>query len=116
MSPNLSDDKKLHVLFRMEPGSMGPAGIDHIQDFCRYANDRVGALHSDVVVWQIVARMNKKLPEIHFQLAGKNITEAQAEKYLSLFGKELDDVQESLHDLLATLVDQFWEKDASRGR
>lgn len=116
-SPNaLPDDKKLHVLFRVEPGSMGPAGIDHIQEFCQYAQKRVDSLHPEFVQWQIVARMNKKLPEIQFKVANKNLTQEQAAKYLSVFGQNLEEFEEHLHDMLAVLVDEFWENDVNRGR
>ncbi|BDX07553.1 hypothetical protein [Planctobacterium marinum] len=111
----LPDDKKLHVLFRVEPGCMGPAGIDHIQDYCKYAQQRVQSLHAEFVKWEIVARMNKKLPEMQFRALNKNLTHDQAEKYLAVFGQNLEEFEEHLHDMLALLVDEFWEKDVKRG-
>ena len=94
---------------------MGPAGIDHIQEFCAFAQAHVETLHADFVKWEIVARMNKKLPEMQFSIGGKNLSQDQAAKYLTLFGQSLDDFEESLHDKLAFLVDEFWESDANRG-
>lgn len=111
----LADEQKLHVLFRVEPGCMGPAGIDHIQEFCQFAQKQVETLDADYVNWEIVARMNKKLPEMQYKLRNKNLNHAQAEKYLAVFGKELDEFEEHLHDKLAVLVDEFWENDTSRG-
>lgn len=112
---SLADEKKLHVLFRVEPGCMGPAGIDHIQEFCQYAQKKVAVLHPKFVNWEIVARMNKKLPEMQFKLKNKNISHEQAAKYLSVFGKSLEEFEENLHDMLALLVDEFWENDVNRG-
>ena len=112
---SLPDEKKLHVLFRVEPGCMGPAGIDHIQEFCEYAQNKVNNLHPEFVNWEIVARMNKKLPEMQFKLTNKNLTHEQAEKYLGVFGQSLEEFEEHLHDMLALLVDEFWEKDQNRG-
>lgn len=112
---NLPEEKKLHVLFRVEPGCMGPAGIDHIQDYCKYAQQRVQNLHSEFVKWEIVARMNKKLPEMQYRAMNKNLTHTQAEKYLAVFGQNLEEFEEHLHDMLAILVDEFWEKDVNRG-
>lgn len=94
---------------------MGPAGIDHIQEFCHYAQKRVVKLHPEFVQWQIVARMNKKLPEIQFKVGNKNLTHEQAEKYLGVFGQNLEEFEEHLHDLLALLVDEFWKNDVNRG-
>lgn len=112
---SLPDEKKLHVLFRVEPGCMGPAGIDHIQEFCEYAQNKVDNLHPEFVNWEIVARMNKKLPEMQFKVTNKNLTHEQAEKYLEFFGQSLEEFEEHLHDMLALLVDEFWEKDLKRG-
>lgn len=112
---NLPQEKKLHVLFRVEPGCMGPAGIDHIQEFCSYAQEQVETLDAEFIVWEIVARMNKKLPEMQFKVGNKNLTHQQAEKYMAVFGKELEEFEEHLHDKLATLVDTFWERDENRG-
>lgn len=111
----LPEDKKLHVLFRVEPGCMGPAGIDYIQDYCKYAQKKVENLHSEFVKWEIVARMNKKLPEMQFHAMGKKLNHKQAEKYLAVFGQNLEEFEEHLHDMLALLVDEFWEKDVKRG-
>lgn len=94
---------------------MGPAGIDHIQEFCQYAQKKVAALHPKFVNWQIVARMNKKLPEMQFKLNSKNLNHDQAAKYLTVFGQSLDEFEENLHDMLALLVDEFWESDVNRG-
>ncbi len=35
----LADDKKLHLLYRVEPGCLGPTGADTIERFCEYANE-----------------------------------------------------------------------------
>ncbi len=94
---------------------MGPAGIDHIQEFCQYAQKQVETLDTDFVHWEIVARMNKKLPEMQFKVGNKNLTQRQAEQYLAVFGKDLAEFEEHLHDRLATLVDSFWESDQNRG-
>lgn len=112
---SLPKEKKLHVLFRVEPGCMGPAGIDHIQEFISFAQADLESLDADFVHWEIVARMNKKLPEMQYKVGNKNLTHHHAEKYLALFGKSLDEFEEHLHDRIAELVDEFWQDDDSRG-
>ncbi|XOV77346.1 MAG: hypothetical protein ACFHVJ_10320 [Aestuariibacter sp.] len=115
VATSLPQDKKLHVLFRVEPGCMGPAGLDHIQEFIKFAQDEVERFHPEFVHWEIVARMNKKLPEMQYKVGNKNLTHDKAARYLDHFDQCLDDFEEELHDLIAELVDKFWDEDASRG-
>ena len=37
----LADDKKIRLMYRVEPGCLGPQGAEHIEDFCRYANKHI---------------------------------------------------------------------------
>ena len=100
-------DKKLTILFRVEPGCLGPHGRDHINEFCEFAQQQYDALESPLINWQIVSRSNKHLPETEYKLINKNLSEAQAGKYLALFGKELEEFELELHDKLTELIDQF---------
>lgn len=102
----LSDDKKLTVLFRVEPGCLGPKGKDYIEDFCHFAGKEFAEVDADFVRWQIVPRYDKSLPETQYLLAGKQLTYSQACKYLALFGKELDDFEMHLNEKLSELIDE----------
>ena len=115
MVQELPTSRKLQVLFRVEPGCMGPAGIDHIDEFCQYANEHIVTLNQHYVAWTIVARMNKKLPETEYRVANKLLTESQVDKYLAVFGSSLDDFEEQTNERLAEMVDEFWTADPSRG-
>lgn len=104
---SLEKDKKLTILFRVEPGCLGPHGRDHINEFCEFAQQQYDALDSALINWVIVSRSNKHLPETEYKFANKNLTEAQAIKFLSRFDKELEEFEEELHDKLTDLIDQF---------
>ena len=57
----LPEEKKLTVLFRLEPGCLGPKGVEHIDNFCQLAQKEFKSFHSDFVQWTIVPRIDKSL-------------------------------------------------------
>ncbi|MDP5039346.1 MAG: hypothetical protein NWQ26_00530 [Paraglaciecola sp.] len=99
--------KKLTVTFRVEPGCLGPDGIDHIEKFCKFAKQDVDTLDSDFVRWVITPRFDKSLLETEYKTNNKRLDHDKAQKYLRVFGKELDDFEEHLQDRLAELIDEF---------
>ena len=105
----LQDSEKLFVTYRVEPGCLGPEGADHISKFCDFAQLELRTLDSDYVVWNIVPRIDKELPEMEYSIVGKRMIFSQAEKYLALFDKSLDKFEGNLSDRLAALIDKFME-------
>lgn len=99
--------KKLTVTYRVEPGCLGPDGKDKIDEFCIYAQLQVLLLDLDYVNWNIIPRNDKSLPELEFDLDGKRMSDSQAERYFSLFGKSVDDFDASLSDELSIFIDGF---------
>jgi uncharacterized protein YutD len=103
----LHDDKKLAITYRVEAGCLGPDGLNYISDFCNFAQLELQTLDSNHIVWNIVHREDKTLPEMQYSLVGKIINSHKAEKYLSIFGETLDDFEYHLSDHLTTLIRQF---------
>ncbi len=103
----LPQDKKLNVLFRVEPGCLGPDGINHIEKFCQFAQQQVEAIDADFVHWDIVARFDKLLPEMEYKIANKKLTHDKAAKYLAIFEKDLDEFEGHLNDKLGELIDNY---------
>lgn len=103
----LPDEKKLLVTYRVEPGCLGPKGTELIVDFCVFAQKGIKHLDSDYIVWDITPRHEKSLPEIQFSVMGKRMSHAQAEKYLEVFGKSLDEFEGHLVEKLALFIDEF---------
>ena len=99
--------KKLTVTFRVEPGCLGPDGINHIESFCKFAKQEVIALDSDFIRWVITPRYDKALLETEYKTNNKRLTRDKAEKYLSVFGKSLDEFEENLQDKLSVLIDRY---------
>jgi hypothetical protein len=107
MSLPLPENKKLSVIYRVEPGCLGPEGESHIVMFCKFAQSALKTLDSHYIAWNIVARNDKKLPEMEYNLAGKKMNHTQSEKYLAVFNKSLDEFEGHLSDKLTILIDQF---------
>lgn len=103
----LDINKKLAVTYRVEAGCLGPDGLNYISEFCHFAETELQTFESDYIVWNIVHRVDKTLPEIQYRIIGKKIDSHKAKKYLSIFGKTLDDIESNLSDYLETLITQF---------
>jgi len=102
----LPQDKKLTVLFRVESGCLGPTGEEHIEDFCLFAEKELKVVDANYMNWMITPRHDKSEPEIEYKVNNKNLSHDKAAKYLGIFDKNLDDVEERLHDKLSILIDQ----------
>ena len=103
----LPEDKKLSVTYRVEPGCLGPEGKSHVSEFCSFAQTELRTLDSDYVAWNIAPRSDKTLPEMQYNVVGKMMNHTQAEKYLAIFDKSLDEFEVHLADKLASLIDEF---------
>lgn len=103
----LAENKKLTITYRVEPGCLGPDGASLIDEFCAYAQKAVESLDSDYMVWNIIPRNDKKLPEIQYNVLGKKMNYDQADKYLAIFNKSLDEFEGHLNDNLANLIEEF---------
>ena len=103
----LPEDKKLAVTYRVEAGCLGPDGLNHIAAFCLFSQAELKASNADYIAWTIIHRKDKTLPEMQYSLAGRIINDHQADKYLSIFGKTIDDFECDLNDHLTNLIHQF---------
>jgi hypothetical protein len=103
----LQEEKKLFVTYRVEAGCLGPDGLSHIAKFCKFAQSEMEAVDSEYITWNIVHREDKTLPEMEYNVFGKVINDSQADKYLSMFGKNLNEFENNLSDLITNLIYQF---------
>ncbi len=106
----LPQEKKLTVLCRIEPGCLGPDGIDHIESFCRFANQELKTVDSNFIKWLPLPRYDKSLPEMQYSVNYRQLNREKAAKYLSLFNCELNDFEEHFHDKVALLINEFLSK------
>lgn len=103
----LSQDQKLMVVCRVEPGCLGPEGKKHIREFCDYAQKQVETIDADFICWELVPRDDKSLPEMQYKIHNKKLTHDKAAKYLELFKKDLDVFEDHLHEKISHLVEEY---------
>ena len=103
----IPEDTQLTVLYRVEPGCLGPDGKTLVEEFCQYAHSGFQLLNIAGINWQVVPRYDKSLVEIEYQLNGKKLTNDQADQCLERLGRELDDFEIMLGDRLASMIDRF---------
>ncbi len=107
MSSSVPEDKKLTVIVRVEPGCLGPEGMSHIEDFCKFVYSKEAALNYHFVNWSFIPRYDKALPEFAFQIGSRDISSDMADKYLRIFSRELDAFEDELHDHLANYIEEY---------
>lgn len=100
--------KKLTVTFRVEPGCLGPTGVEHVEDFCKYAKVAFKGFHSDFVRWVIIPRYDKSLPETEYKTNNKGLDHNKAALYLQAFEQDLDEFEEHFQEKLSVLIEEFF--------
>jgi hypothetical protein len=99
--------KKLVILFRLEPGCLGPDGVDHIETFCHVAERALVTLNADVCHWFLAPRFDKNVIEIQYSLAGKVLSRDKALKFIASFEQNLDEIEGRFEDKLTQLINQY---------
>ena len=109
---NILNNQAIHitVLYRVEPGCLGPDGKFFIEDFCAFANEEFKSIQQEQIDWFFVPRHDKSLAEIQYQYVERNLSREMAQKLLSVRSIEIDEFEERLNDNLSDLIDRFLER------
>ena len=105
----LADDKKLTVIFRVEPGCLGPEGKDHVEGFCQFAQNEFNPIDADFIKWSIVPMYDKSLDEIDYKIGERGLTHDKVNRYLGMFEKEQDAFEEEISSKISDLIVQHIE-------
>lgn len=103
----LSASQKLQVIFRLEAGCLGPNGADLINDFCHYAQLKIGELDADFIIWKLIPRDDKSLPEMQYKLNSKILPADKTQRFLAIFNRDLHSFEDKVHNLVADLIDDY---------
>lgn len=109
----LTENQKLQITYRIEPGTLGANGKDFIEAFCPFVLGQSKDFYPQVIRLNVVPRYDKSLPEKEFSVMNKLISDSQAEKYLQAFELDLEDIEDQLDDKASLLVDDFFAQHAS---
>jgi len=103
----MPEEKKLTVLYRVEPGCLGPNGKTQIDAFCEFASNKIKSMGLSFLSWDIQPRNDKKLPEMQFFIMGRNVSFEQAGIYMKKFGQDFEAFSDKLDDEMANYIDLF---------
>lgn len=98
----------LEVIYRVEPGCLGPDGTAYIEDFCQFAQPLVTAHTAGFMRWILTPRFDKSLPEMQCMLAGRTLNPVQVQRYFSLYAADPQQLEIELNDQLTLLIDQYF--------
>jgi len=101
----IAKEKKLNVLFRLEPGCLGPKGIDLIEGFCDFANSKISEL--PFATYQFVPRFDKNLPEWEYKINTRNLSNVKVESYLAIFSQVKSQFEESLEEQVTEYIEIY---------
>jgi len=101
----LPKEKKLHVLFRLEPGCLGPKGIDLIEGFCEFANSKISEL--PYASYLFVPRFDKTLPEWEYKINSLNLSNEKVESYLAIFSQVKSQFEEGLEEKVTEYIEIY---------
>ena len=106
----ISENQKITVIFRVEPGSLGPSGAEYIEDFCNFAQQQLqsSSYCQEYIIWCIEPRLDKKLVEMEFHIASKRLPRDKVKQYLNLFGENLAALEEQLENNIEIMIDQYF--------
>ena len=109
--PAIPPDKKLTLLYRLEPGCLGPSGKEYIEEFCRYAQEKFATLHADILQCEIVPRHDKSLAEIQYKLKDRLLAQDKVAKYLSAFNRNIEEIEDQINSILVDLINQYMSRE-----
>ena len=104
----LTNDKKLVLIHRVEPGCLGPDGVNYIEEFCQFANKNLRASRGAYIYWKLVPRYDKSLPEMEYSFMQHIINEEQAQRFLMKFDQHLEDYIGDLDVQITDLIERFF--------
>ncbi|WP_105169964.1 hypothetical protein [Pseudoalteromonas sp. T1lg23B] len=101
----MSDDKRIKLLYRVEPGCLGPTGKDFIEGFCNFANEKIKP--PVYALFSFVPRYDKSLPEREYRVGNKNLSDQQVSAYLNRLEKDKNEFEEQIDELLSHAIDSY---------
>lgn len=107
MSVSIVSERQIAVLCRIEPGCLGPNGLDHIEAFCALAQKAMQNFDVNVGTWVLTPRYNKSLEEMQYSVANKLLSHEKATRYFQLIGRDIESFEERFQDKLTALISLY---------
>ncbi|MEQ3515667.1 hypothetical protein ABMY35_20305 [Pseudoalteromonas sp. BZB3] len=104
----MSKDMRIQLLYRVEPGCLGPDGIDYIEEFCQFAVKKIPP--PNYAILSFVPRYDKLLDEKEYSLLNRKLTQGQVDSYFQKIEKPLEEFESQVDELIAFAVDAFFDR------
>jgi hypothetical protein len=104
----MNKDMRIQLLYRVEPGCLGPDGIDQIEAFCQFAAEKIPP--PNYAIFSFTPRYDKLLDEKEYSLMNRKISDAQVTNYFEKIDKPLDEFESQVDELIAFAVDAFFNR------
>lgn len=100
------NNRVMTLVYRVEPGCLGPDGIKYVEEFCNHSN-KVMAQWQEAIQFFFTPRYDKSRPEVEYKLLGKTMKREQVESYIERLGITLEDFEADLGEKTAELIEAF---------
>lgn len=103
----IPENKILTLVYRVEPGCLGPEGISQIEDFCQFAQSNISTASHDFLSMKIIPRYDKTISELQYQINQKILSQDQVVKYLSIFKQDISSIEDGFLEEIANLIEKY---------
>jgi len=104
----LPQDKKLLVIYRLEPVCLGFVGREKINQFCAHITKNILPVDSGFIKWTVLPRLEAKEKEIEFSVDGKLLKQHQVVRYLSVFDRDYDLFEDTINQSIMEQIDHYF--------
>ena len=104
----MNKDMRIQLLYRVEPGCLGPDGVDYIEEFCQFAVKKISP--PNYAIFSFVPRYDKLLAEKEYSLLNRKLTRGQVNSYFQKIEKQLEEFESQVDELIAFAVDAFLDR------
>ena len=104
----LPQEKKLFVIYRLEPVCLGSVGYKKINQFCAHITKNVLPIDSGFIKWTVLPRLKAKEREIEFRMGGKLLKKHQVVRYLAVFDRDYDLFEDTINQSIMEQIDHYF--------
>jgi len=98
---------RVTVIYRVDPGALGPGSESIVEGFCRFAQKEFDDLFKDCIDWEIMPRFDKSEKEIQYKIRNRDLSVQQASLYLDALGKEQGSFESKLYKQLESSIAHY---------
>lgn len=103
----MEQELDLSLIVRVEPGSLGPDGLNHVESFCVVAEKVFSKVEFANLTFKIVPRYDKTLPELELLMNQLTLPHQRAVMVLDKLNLTYELIEEEVMEHISKLIDRF---------